>query len=50
MHTTPKVKEIESHLSKHEVVAHLLEPVNYRVIKEEAHAWGVFIKKPVGST
>ena len=50
MQTSPKVKEIESQLSKHEVEAGLLEPIDCRVIREEAHAWGVFIKKPVGST
>ena len=48
--TSPKVKETESQLSKHGVVAHLLEPVDYQVIREEAHVWGMFIKKPVGTT
>ena len=48
--TSPKVKEIESQLAKHELNACLLEPAYYRIIREEAHAWSVFIKKPVGST
>ena len=48
--TSTKVKEIESQLFKHEVDARLFEPVNYRVIRKEANAWGVFIKKPVGPT
>ena len=44
----PKVKEIESRLSKHEVAVRVLEPVEYRVISEEAQAWDIFIKKPIG--
>ena len=35
---------------KHEVVVRVLEPVEYRVISEEAQAWSVFIKTPTGST
>ena len=50
MQTTPNVKEIESQISKHDVVARLLEPVDYLVIMEEAHAWIFFIKKPIGHT
>ena len=50
MQTSPKVKEIESHLSKHEVFSRLLERVDYQVIREEAHACGIFIKKSVGPT
>ena len=38
----PKVKEIESQLSKHEVVVRVLEPAEYRVINEEAQAWNCF--------
>ena len=40
----PKVKEIESQLSKHEVAMCVLEPAEYRVISEEAQAWSIFIK------
>ena len=47
---SPKLREIESQLSKHEIDARVLEPVDYRVISEESQAWGVFIKKPVGPT
>ena len=47
---SPKVKDIESQLAKHELNARLLEPVDYRVIREETHAWGIFIKKVVGPT
>ena len=43
----PKVKEIESQLSKHEVEVRVLEPAKYQVISEEAQAWGIFIKIPV---
>ena len=50
MQTMSKVKEIESQLSKHEVAARFLEPVDYQVINDEAHAWSVFIKKPVRPT
>ena len=50
MQTAPNVKEIESQLSKHEVVSHLLEQLDYQIIREEAHAWSLFIKKPVGPT
>ena len=46
----PKVKEIESQLSKHEITTCLLEPTEYRIINEEAQAWDVFIKKPTGPT
>ena len=49
-HNTPKVKEIESQLSKHEVAVRVLEPTEYRVINEEAKAWSVFIKTPTGPT
>ena len=44
----PKVKEIRSQLSKHEVVVRVLEPTEYQVINEEAQAWGIFIKTPTG--
>ena len=47
---SPKVREIESQLSKHELVARVLEPVDYHIIREEAQAWDVFIKKPTGPT
>ena len=50
IHTSPKVKEIESQLSRHRMAARLLELIDYRVIREEAHAWSVFIKKLVGPT
>ena len=40
----PKVKEIESHLSNHEVGVCVLEPTEYQFISEEAQAWGVFVK------
>ena len=43
MQTSPKVKEIESHLAKHEVTTQLLNPVDYRVINAEAAAWNFFI-------
>ena len=45
----PKVKEIESHLSKHEVAVRVLETTKYWVISEEEQAWGVFIKTPDGT-
>ena len=48
--STPKVKEIESQLSKHDVTIHVLELVEYQVISEQAQAWGVFVKTPTGST
>ena len=38
------MKEIESQLSKHEVEVCVLEPAEYKVISEQAQAWGVFIK------
>ena len=44
------MKEIESQLSKHEVVVRVLEPAEYKVISEQAQAWGVFIKTEVGPT
>ena len=44
------MKEIESQLSKHEVVVHVLEPAEFQVIKEQAQAWDVFIKTPTGPT
>ena len=44
----PKVKEIESHFSKHEVAVRVLDPAEYRIISEEAQAWGMFIKTPAG--
>ena len=47
---TPKVKEIKSQFSKHEVAVHVLEPVEYRVINEEAQAWSFFIKTPTRPT
>ena len=46
----PKVKEIESQLSKHEVAVHVLEPIEYRVISEESQAWSIFIKTSTGPT
>ena len=42
----PKVKEIKSQLSKHEVAVRVLELAEYRVISEEAQGWGIFIKTP----
>ena len=48
--STPKVKEIESQLSKHEVAIHVLEPAKYQVISEQAPAWSVFVKTPTGPT
>ena len=35
---SPKVREIETQLSKHEIAAHLLDPIDYQVISEEAQA------------
>ena len=46
----PKVKEIEPHLSKHEIAARVLEPIEYQIINEEAQAWDVYIKIQDGST
>ena len=48
MQTSPKMKDIESQLAKHEATARLLEPVDYRVIKKEAAAWKVFIGGSAG--
>ena len=48
--STPKVKEIKSQLSKHEVEVWVLEPAEYQVISEQAQAWGVFVKTPTGPT
>ena len=45
---SPKLREIESQVSKHELVARVLELVDYRIISEEDQAWDVFIKKPTG--
>ena len=45
---SPKVKEIDFHLAKHELNARLLELVEYRVIEEEATTWKVFIGGVVG--
>ena len=50
IHNSPKVGEIESQLSKHELAACVLEPVDYHIINEEAQAWDVFIKTPTGPT
>ena len=36
--STPKMKEIESQLSKHEVAVRVLEPAEYKVISEQAQA------------
>ena len=33
---SPKEKEIESQLSRHEIAARVLEPAEYRIINEEA--------------
>ena len=44
----PKVKEIESQVSKHEVAVRVLEPTEYQVISEQAQAWGIFVKTPAG--
>ena len=44
------MKEIESQLSKHEVAVRVLEPVEYKVISEQAQAWGVFVKTHTGPT
>ena len=46
----PKVKEIESQLSKHDITARVLDPVEYRIINEEAQAWDVYIKSPTRPT
>ena len=48
--STPKVKEIESQLSKHEVAVRVLEPAKYQVISEQAQDWGIFVKTPIGPT
>ena len=47
---TPKVKEIESQLSKHEIAVRVLEPAEYRIINEEYQAWDVFIKSSTRPT
>ena len=47
-HSTPKVEEIKSQLSKHEVAVCVLEPAEYKVISEQAQVWGVFIKIQTG--
>ena len=44
------MKEIKSQLSKHEVAVRVLEPTEYKVISEQAQAWGVFIKTQIGPT
>ena len=46
----PKVKEIESQLSKHEVAVRVLDSAEYQVISEEAQTWSVFLKTPAGPT
>ena len=46
----PKVKEIESQLSKHEVAVRVLRSAEYQVISEEAQAWSVFIKTSIRPT
>ena len=46
----PKVKEIESQLSKHEITTRVLDPAEDRSINEESQVWDVFIKKPTGPT
>ena len=48
--STPRVKEIESQLSKHEVAVRVLEPVEFQVINEQAQAWDVFVKTPARPT
>ena len=48
--STPKVKEIESQLSKHEVAVRVLELAEYQVISEQAQAWDVFVKTPTRPT
>ena len=48
--STPKVKEIESQLSKHEVAVRVLGLAEYQVISEQAQAWGIFFKTPIGPT
>ena len=46
----PKMKGIESQLSKHEVAVCVLELAEYKVISEQTQAWGVFIKTQSGPT
>ena len=48
--STPKVKEIESQLSKHEITARVLELVEYQIINGEVQAWDVYIKSQFGYT
>ena len=48
--STPKMKEIESQLSKHEVAVRVLEPVEFQVINEQAQVWDIFVKTPVEPT
>ena len=48
--STPKIKETESKLSKHEVAVRVMEPIEYKAISEQAQAWDVFIKTQTGPT
>ena len=46
--TPPKVTTVEAQLAVHEVTVRLLEPIDYRTIKEEANVWGEYISRPTG--
>ena len=46
--TPPKVVEIKSHLTVHEVTVRLLEPLDYKSNVVEVDAWGEFIGIPAG--
>ena len=48
--TPPKLIEVESQMEVYEVTVRMLEPMDYRIIEEEANAWGEYISRPVGPT
>ena len=48
--SSQKVREIESQMSKHELAARVLDPIDYCIISEQDKIWDVFIKIPTGPT
>ena len=46
--TPPKSTEIKSQLAIHEVIARLLEPMNFKTISVETSTWKYFIGGSVG--
>ena len=48
--TPPRVADIKTQLSKHEVMVRFLEPTNFGIIPSDAKAWKQFINELTGPT